>query len=742
VAAIARLRTQRPPATPAGLRLVAHVAFVAAIAAIAALGYALYVAALAALASRVEVNHTYRVLEAITAVQAQLGRAESAQRGYLVSGNDSLLREFRGAADALKASAARLKTLVSDNAAQTGRARALENAVTERIDIMRELLDVAHSAPERAAAVFDRGRQRTAGIYALTGEMQQEESRLLDERQNAEVRQFGRSLVLVAVAAAFTVLVLIPGYIGGLRQLRARERVQRELREAKDAAEAASHAKGRFLAVMSHEIRTPLSAMLGMLELLSLRKLGPDERNMLDVVQGSAKSLHRLIDDILDFSKIEAGKLEIAAAPASVHELVAEIADMYSASASSKGLLVEASVDPDVSAAHCVDALRLRQILANLVSNAVKFTERGTVRLRAALVSRGTSDETLCFSVADTGVGISGEAQKRLFAPYAQGSAQVARVHGGSGLGLAISRELAGLMGGTLEVHSEAGKGTTASLTLNLPVADRPADGKPDGALAGSPPGFVSRPAPSPADAEREGTLLLVVDDHPVNRIVLTHQLAALGYCARTAVDGVDALEQWRSRRFAAVVTDLNMPGMDGFELAQRIRECEAAHRRRRVPIIACTANAMGAQREACIGAGMDDYLRKPVTLDELGVMLQRWVPLPDPAQRFDRARLASLARDVGESSDALLEQFGSASAADLQRIRQAIADGDRSCVARTAHRMKGASRMVGLTALAGACEALEREARGGDPERIARQADAVEAELGHVEHEAAEPAR
>ena len=285
---------------------------------------------------------------------------------------------------------------------------------------------------------------------------------------------------------------------------------------------------------MSHEIRTPMNGVLGMLELLSLTKLDAEQRTTLEIVRESGKSLLRIIDDILDFSKIEAGKLEVRPEVASIKEVIEGVLNIYSGNASSKGLLLKPIVDPQISPAVLVDPVRLRQILNNFVSNAIKFTSQGTIEIKAELIERADGEDRVRFSVKDTGIGISAENQQRLFQPFSQAEGDTARRYGGTGLGLTICRRLADMMGGSIEMVSELGKGTTMILTLSLPIAD-PKDlpkTDPEGTRdLLSATTRMRRMAPSVAQAETEGTLVLLVDDHPTNRMLLDAPGACAGLC-------------------------------------------------------------------------------------------------------------------------------------------------------------------------------------------------------------------
>lgn len=381
-----------------------------------------------------------------------------------------------------------------------------------------------------------------------------------------------------------------------------------------------------------------MNGMLGTLELLSLTRLDAEQRHTLTVTRESGRSLLRIVDDILDFSKIEAGMLEIRAEPASINKLVEEVQNLYARDAASRGLALTRQIDPRISPALMVDAMRVRQILNNLVSNALKFTRHGSVHIKAELLERTGGHDRLQFSVVDSGLGISEEHQKRLFNPFDQGDADTARHFGGTGLGLAICRRLATMMGGSVAVQSELGVGTTVLLTLSLPIADLemvsdamtlPQD--PDTAATEASQ-EVEEHLPNAIGAEAVRRLLLV-DDHPVNRMLLQRQVSTLGHASETAENGVEALEKWKAGGFDLIVTDCHMPEMDGYALAHEIRRLEAGNGGRRIPIIACTANALGGEAEKCLAAGMDDILVKPVGLAPMREKLEQWLPAPgDPA--------------------------------------------------------------------------------------------------------------
>ena len=555
-------------------------------------------------------------------------------------------------------------------------------------------------------------------------------------REQRLVRKDGSQFWCRLVGVAVNPAQLEQGTVWMLDDVTEERAAADALLEAKRVAEEATHAKSAFLASMSHEIRTPMNGVLGMLQLLALTRLDAEQKGSLDAARDSAKSLLRIIDDLLDFSKIEAGKLEIHPEVTSLAAVVESVRQVYSGVASAKDLALGATVDPAISPAVRVDALRLRQILNNFVSNAIKFTARGSVQITATRMEHGESREVVRFAVTDTGIGISQEGQARLFQPYVQAAADTARQYGGTGLGLTICLRLAGLMGGAIAMQSELGKGTTMSFTLPLPVADPRDLPRTEGANEAAAALVASRrKAPTVEAARAEGTLVLMAEDHPTNRHLLTRLLNLLGYAVVTANHGREALEKWEAGRFGALVTDCNMPEMDGYQLAQAIRAREASAGRARMPIIACTANAFAEELQRCTAAGMDDFLAKPVELAALAKAMERWLPVPGaargaaapaaptapkPAQGFkqgngaplDRSSLAQISGGDAAMEREILADFKSANDTDMQELRQALAQRDLKQITHASHRVKGACRMVGATALASVCERMEKAGR------------------------------
>lgn len=390
--------------------------------------------------------------------------------------------------------------------------------------------------------------------------------------------------------------------IGTLIDISDRKRVEAQLVEAKDAAESASRAKSDFLAMMSHEIRTPLNGVLGFAELLGGTPLEDRQREYLHTIRESGSNLLLVLNDILDYSKIEAGKLAIDSQPTILREIVESAAETFRARADAKKLQLLVEIAPDTPRVVSVDALRLQQVLMNLVSNAVKFTAKGSVRLAVEpLAGMDASGKVpLRFMVSDTGIGLAGDDLPRLFEPFEQQDISMARRFGGTGLGLSIVNRLVGMMNGRITATSALGEGTTFVVELTLP------------AIAPAPPAPVAKvrtapPPPSPP------TSVLLVEDNPVNRRLARYMLERLGYEPDEAEDGAVAVERALKRVYDVILMDIQMPGMDGYEAATRIREM-LPH----VQIVALTAHALPADRDRSAAHGMCMHLTKPVRLEEL----------------------------------------------------------------------------------------------------------------------------
>ena len=477
----------------------------------------------------------------------------------------------------------------------------------------RKVEDSANGAPRRESRMrrrlrdylFGEGRRvrRTllftlptiviATVFAVTG------------HYIAGVLGFRYSLSVVAgVCIIVTLLTATPliaycvDIVWHLRKTRAK------LKAAVAAAEAANASKSSFLANMSHEIRTPLNGVLGMAQAMEARDLDPESREMLSTIRDSGATLMAILNDVLDLSKIEAGKLDISAVDGDLAHTLSRVHKLFQPKADEKQLTLSLECDPDFPARLSFDPVRIRQCVSNLVSNAVKFTARGSVRIKISAAPEKDGQRLVTIAVIDQGIGISPEAIGNLFEVFSQADASTTRNFGGTGLGLAISRRLARLMGGDITVTSEAGKGSTFTFTF---IAQRAREIE------------VSTPHTAPADTRAKsltGAHILLTDDNSVNRQIVRLFLKPQRAVIVEAVNGKEALERLAAESFDLVLLDVHMPVMDGVEAIQRIRSSDAPWRN--IPVLALTADAMSGDREKLIGQGMSGYVSKPIDQREL----------------------------------------------------------------------------------------------------------------------------
>lgn len=507
------------------------------------------------------------------------------------------------------------------------------------------------------------------------------------------------------------------------------------LRAARDEADRGARAKSEFLAMMSHEIRSPMNGLLGIVELLRETTLEAEQASMVELAHASAAALLRILNDVLDFSKIDAGAVEIVPEPVALRPLITTLVDAEALGARRKGVQVVANWGQDVPHWITIDPVRLRQILGNLLGNAIKFTASGTIGVAVSLRTLPSGDPALAFAVSDTGIGMSPAVIQRLFEPFMQADASTTKDFGGTGLGLSISRRLARLLGGDIDVTSEPGSGSVFTLTIPR-IAALPA--------------VPAAEARTSEDGALRGLRVLLAEDQETNRWLMRRQFARFDVSLEIVEDGHQAFAAYLRNSFDLLVTDCHMPGMDGVELAQRIRATETESGHVRLPILGLTADITTEMRQRCLAAGMDDIVSKPINLRQLEAALRRITqrqdprtnaaqgePGPDADKLFDASTYLELFADAPDEGADWLDGFLAAAVLVNERIIDCIQRDDRDSLREAAHRLAGTALSAGAMRVGTLARTMEGLAPGAAPsslhdlqETIATAFDATREEI------------
>ncbi len=582
--------------------------------------------------------------------------------------------------------------------ARFGEVTALKNAV---IGLRRRILHMEPEIDALAGAGIDlsarahliddvQSVQRDAARLLMATNARQGEIKVAERAQMAGYYS-ELAFSVGGLAVVFGLFVLMLAF-----QLRHIRRLSQRSTRAAEEAQAANRAKSAFLATMSHEIRTPLNGILGMADLLDDDRLSPAQRAKVAIIRHSGDTLLDVINDILDFSKLESGSIDLDFTPFSLFEMVTGLAQMMRPRARAKGISLDLSC---AQVTVTTDPARLRQVLINLVGNAIKFTEEGSVHISAQVREDSQRGTLLELEIADTGIGMSPETQANLFQEFVQGDPSISRRFGGTGLGLAICRRIVLAMGGSIEVSSHEAIGTTFKVQLPCEVS----------ALAPEAPA-----ASVTGTAPRRGEVLLV-EDNAINRQVAQSLLEKIGMTVSLAENGLEAVEALRVRTFDLVLMDMQMPVLDGLAATRQIRE-QGIHTR----IVGLTANAFASDREACLQAGMDDFVTKPVTRAKLEALID--------ANLGDRAATEQPATDMApgdideELQAALIEELGADSFEELlvhfrQDAVAALTEAEGSTsepAVRALHSLKGMARTLGLSGIGDLAAQAELTARAG----------------------------
>jgi signal transduction histidine kinase/HPt (histidine-containing phosphotransfer) domain-containing protein/ActR/RegA family two-component response regulator len=783
--------------------------------------------------------------------------AELSQRNFLLTGDAFFRQQYKSQLQQIDAELVQMDEYMP-GPAEHSQLRHVREQISSRQQAIEAALSTYAGGGQQAAhdimsaqGHYDDLSVIRSMVYALEESSRDKAGALALRAEKSRAYTLAALLGTLATATATFVLL----FLSIIRDLRKRAAINAALNQAREEAQAASQAKSNFLAAMSHEIRTPMNGVIGMLELLEQGSLPSQQQEMVRLTRDSADALLGIIDDILDLSKIEAGRLELERVSLSIPATVEKTVAILDRLAERQGIDLVVYCDPAIPPAVFGDPTKLRQVLVNFTSNAIKFSGRtgriGRVRVNATLEHCHHGRARVAFQVSDNGIGMDASTVSKLFGSFMQADISTTRRYGGTGLGLAICRRLVGLMGGEIEVDSTPDVGSTFRFRLDFDVdaqfkpvpgiglanvqcrligtdsglapmlesylrsmgasvqrhdtlpsasaattlvepttvwvidssdesdaiedlllrADAASGGggvvlvvtgrkrriastaidrhlvinanamtrdcllgavkraaglEVVGATPAQPPSTSRRMVPSREESIRQGRLILVAEDNPTNQQVLQRQLQLLGYASEFADDGASAFRMWQSGSYALLLSDLHMPEMDGYGLSLAIRMAE--RRQSRIPIIAVTANALPGESERCREAGMDDYLFKPVKLQALAEVLQKWLPVvnavssPEPGKaggRVDTQALVELVGDDQATIDGLLVTFLQVSTEVGQQLQRAQAERNAPEIGRLAHKLKSSARTIGAAFLGDLCEAMEMAGQQGDLGRI-----------------------
>ncbi len=650
-------------------------------------------------------------------IQNSIERAESAQRGYLMTQHEPFLKAYREAETSAKSDLKQLRKLVVQDAGQAKIALNLESLVFARLGYLQDniyLVDQGKHVEAFQRVKSGMGQQTMVWVRETFQEFVKQEAILLSSLTMRVKNDFSiaSNLVFTGLLASFVLLSFVTVAL----------RSEVKLRQAAETrAYDSSSMKSQFLANMSHEIRTPLNGVIGMTKVLSDTPLNSEQVGYLGTLRDAAHSLHTLINQILDISKIESGKLVLEETHFELRSLVGSTKSILDYTAKVKGLNLVIDIGSDVPDQFLGDSLRLRQILLNLLNNSIKFSSEGNVTLKISKRTEQDSVTQLFCEVTDQGIGIEKSALRRLFKNFSQADESTTRRFGGTGLGLAITKQLVELMGGEINVESQPGRGSRFYFYINLKIAK-----------------YEKREDEAPVQAEILQGHVLVAEDNVTNQQVVGAMLKQMGCTFEFADDGVECMRALTLGSFDLVLMDGQMPKMDGYEATKRIRAGEAGQTHKKIPIIAVTANAIKGDLEKCLSAGMDDYVPKPISQDDLHLKIQKW--LLASGRTLDMTTISAM-RELQTPDnkcllDSLIDALNSTAYKTFKDLRSHLARKDFNELSQLAHKFKSTCANVGAVRMRSLSARLEMLQGADDPREIEKLIDALEQEYKIVAQE------
>ena len=656
-------------------------------------------------------EHSEEVVRLTHSIQVSVERSETAQRGFLMTDQSGFLKIYKDSVDSVKDDLEKLLKTVSDNETQLLNAVELKKVVLTRFDELQKNINASLSG-RKSSAIDSIKMHQGKNMKIVRDQFKsflEAEHRLLRERAAVAESDFwfARLMALVGILVAFFLLLMVTLFL---------RTESKHRRRAEERALEASALKTQFLANMSHEIRTPINGVIGMTKILSGTKLDREQSDAVSTIRDSSNSLLALINQILDISKIESGQLQLEEVHFELRSLVESTKSIVAYSANMKGIEISLTIAPDVPDLFLGDPLRIRQILLNLLNNAIKFSFNGKIELRIKKLGDLKSSLRLGFEIIDEGIGIDRPTIERLFKSFAQGDVSTTRQFGGTGLGLSISKQLVEAMGGVIGVESEVGEGSRFFFEIEV------RRGKYD--LKAQVESSVT------VDPSLTGHIL-VAEDNLTNHKVAAAMLSKMGFTFEFANDGGKAIELLENRSFDLILMDGQMPVLDGYEVTRRIRRGVVGESCRKIPIIAVTANAIKGDVERCLESGMDDYVAKPISYENLLAKISHWLATKNRSLDSDILnRLKVLASDDSKSLiKDVIDMFTSSSPKAFSDLRNSLKKKDFEEFNRSAHHYKSTCMNVGATRMRNIMHRLEKTTEVDDVDATEKLIAALESE-------------